>query len=103
MLSTQERFKYSSNAGAQLHFGNNDGLLALQHSVSSRSNPPSPFGKTGSLKRASRLWFEGSLLIKGEMVICLGCLPPNKLNVLGNVPRHCSQLAQDCLVHTVKL
>lgn len=60
-------------------------------------------GKIRSLKGTSRLQFEGSLLTKGEMVICLGCLPPNKLNVPGSVPRYCSQLAQDCLVHIFKL
>lgn len=55
------------------------------------------FYKTWSLECASRLQPEGSLLAKGEMVIHVGHFAPNKLNVPGNVPRHCGQLARDCL------
>lgn len=74
-----------------------------RRSVQRVQNQKPLFGKTRSFRRASGLQFEGSLLSKGEMVICLGCLPPNKLNVPGNVPRHRGQLAQDCIVHTLKL
>lgn len=55
------------------------------------------FYKTRSLKCASRLHPEGSLLAKGEMVIRVGYFAPSKLKVPGNVPRHRGQLARGCL------